>query len=128
MRDKKVITTANAPKAIGPYAQAILVDGWLYLSGQIALDPVSNNVKGERIGEQTRQVLNNLKAVIEAAGGTLADVVKTTVYLKDFNDFALMNEVYQQYFKTDPPARATVEVARLPKDVKVEIDAVARIT
>ncbi len=95
MKDKKIITTANAPKAIGPYAQAILVDGWLYLSGQIALDPVSNNVKGERIDEQTRQVLNNLKAVIEAAGGTLADVVKTTVYLKDFRDFALMNEVYQ---------------------------------
>ncbi len=127
MKDKKIITTANAPKAIGPYAQAMLVDGWLYLSGQIALDPVSNNVKGEHIGEQTEQVLNNLKAVVEAAGGTLADVVKTTVYLKDFKEFALMNEVYQQYFKTDPPARATVEVARLPKDVKIEIDAVARI-
>ena len=127
MTAKKIIATTQAPRAIGPYSQAVLADGWLYLSGQIALDPVTNSIKGDTVDEQTGQVLDNLKAVIRAAGGTLDNVVKTTVYLKDFNDFATMNQVYSRYFKNDPPARATVEVTRLPKEVKVEIDAVARI-
>ncbi len=125
--NKNIINTPSAPKAIGPYSQAVLADGWLYVSGQIPLDPVSNNIVSDDIKQQTRQVLDNIKAIVASAGGTLDNIVKTTVYMQDLSEFPLMNEVYQQYFTTNPPARATVEVAKLPKNVKIEIDAVARI-
>ena len=124
---KKIINTANAPKAIGPYSQAILVDGWLYTSGQIPINPVSNEMSQGDIKEQAKRVLDNLKAVLENAGGTFDNVVKTTVYLKDLNDFIAMNEVYTQYFSKLPPARSTIQVAKLPKDSKIEIEVVAKI-
>lgn len=127
MADKKIITTTQAPKAIGPYSQATLVDGWLFVSGQIPIDPASNKLISGDIVQQTKQALENLKAIIQDAGGRLENVVKTTVYLKDMNEFPAMNEVYAQYFPKDPPARVTVEVSRLPKDVKIEIDAIAII-
>ncbi len=122
---KQVIATEGAPKAIGPYSQAIASRGLVFVSGQIPLDPASGTLVTGGIAEQTAQVLENVKAVLAAAGAGLADVVKTTVYLKDLSQFAAMNEVYGKYFGEKPPARATVEVARLPRDVMVEIDAVA---
>ena len=127
MSDKKIINTNLAPKAIGPYSQAVLKDGWLFVSGQIPINPETNELVAGDIARQTEQVLNNLKGVIEAAGGQLSDVIKTTVYLKDMNEFGGLNEVYGRYFSGNPPARATIEAARLPKDVKVEIDAIAII-
>ncbi len=122
-----VVHSDGAPKAIGPYSQAIEADGWLFLSGQIAIDPATGQVVDGGVEAQTERVIKNLEAVLVAAGGTLASVVKTTVYLKDLDDFARMNETYARFFKDHPPARATVEVSRLPRDVRVEIDAVARL-
>jgi 2-iminobutanoate/2-iminopropanoate deaminase len=123
---KQVISTPNAPEAIGPYSQAIRAGNMLFLAGQIAIDPKTKQLmKDASIEDQTRLVLENLKAVLEADGLTMDHVVSTTVFLKDLNEFGKMNEVYATYFKSAPPARATVEVARLPRDVKVEIAAIA---
>ena len=123
---KQVISTPNAPEAIGPYSQAIKAGNMVFLAGQIPIDPKSKQLMASAsIEDQTRLVLDNLKAVLEADGLTMDHVVSTSVFLKDLNEFANMNEVYGTYFKTAPPARATVEVARLPRDVKVEISAIA---
>ncbi|MBI2921172.1 MAG: RidA family protein [Planctomycetes bacterium] len=123
---RKIVATDGAPKAIGPYSQAVVMDGWVFASGQIAIDPATGNVVVGDVAVQTRRVLDNLKAVLSAAGSGLDRVAKTTVFLRDMNDFAAMNAVYAEYFPKDPPARATVQAARLPKDVAVEIDLVAR--
>jgi 2-iminobutanoate/2-iminopropanoate deaminase len=122
---KKVIATGQAPKAIGPYSQAVVVNGVAYLSGQIPIDPATGQLAEDDITIQTARVLENVKAVLEACGASLAHVVKTTVFLHDMNEFGRMNEVYAQYFKESPPARSTVQAARLPRDVRVEIDAIA---
>jgi 2-iminobutanoate/2-iminopropanoate deaminase len=122
------VRSASAPAAIGPYAQAIVADGWIFASGQIALDPATGSVVAGGVAAQTDRVLENLGAVLTAAGGGLDTVVKTTVYLADLEDFPVMNEVYARRFGSHRPARATVEVSRLPRDVAVEIDAVARVT
>ena len=122
---KQNIATGNAPKAIGPYSQAIVVNGVAYLSGQIPLDPATNQLIEGGIEQQTERVLENLKAVLEACGASLGSVVKTTVFLRDMGEFPKMNEVYSRYFSTDPPARSTVQAARLPRDVGVEIDCIA---
>ena len=124
---KKIISTERAPKAIGPYSQAVISNGWAFLSGQIPLDPATNQIIEGGIAAQTERVLENLKSVLEAAGSSLERVVKTTVYLKDMGEFAKMNEVYGRYFTSNPPARATVEAARLPRDVGVEIDCIASV-
>ncbi len=124
---KKIISTSDAPAAIGPYSQATVIHGFAFLSGQIPLDPATGEIVAGGIEEQTVRVLRNLKAVLEASGSSLASVVKTTVYLKDMSEFAAMNAVYARYFTDNPPARATVEVARLPKDVRVEIDCIAAV-
>ncbi|HEY7180018.1 MAG TPA: RidA family protein [Blastocatellia bacterium] len=119
------IQTDRAPQAIGPYSQAIKANGFIFASGQIPLDPVTMKIVEGGVEEQTERVLDNLKAVLESAGSSLDRVVKTTVYLADMSEFAAMNEIYARYFGSTKPARATVQVARLPRDVKVEIDAVA---
>ena len=119
------IKTDKAPKAIGPYSQAIVANGFVFASGQIPIDPATGELNTGTIEEQTRQVLKNLTAVLEAAGTSLHKVVKATVFLQDMNDFTRMNAVYGEFFKPPYPARAAVQVARLPKDVKVEIEAVA---
>ena len=127
---KTVIATESAPAAIGPYSQAIRVGSLVFTAGQIALDPVTQNVVASGITEQTTRVMENLKAILEAAGSSLAKTVKATVFLKDFNDFAAMNAVYGAYLAPDgvvPPARSTVQVSRLPKDVLVEIELVAEV-
>ena len=120
-----VVATDEAPKAIGPYSQAVEVNGVIYTAGQVALDPKSGDLVGQTAAEQTEQVLKNLGAVLAAAGASLQDVVKTTVYLADMGEFAAMNEVYARHFGRHKPARSTVQAARLPKDARVEIDAVA---
>ena len=120
-----VVATDQAPKAIGPYSQAMEVNGVIYTAGQVALDPQSGQLVGATAAEQTEQVLKNLAAVLGAAGSSLQDVVKTTVYLADMNDFAAMNEVYTKHFGKHKPARSTVQAARLPRDARVEIDAIA---
>ena len=122
---KEVVLTARGPKPIGPYSQAIKANGLVFVSGQIALDPQSGEFVGADVRQQTERVLENLKAILEAAGTSLKHVVKTTVFLKDMNDFPAMNEAYAKYFSTTPPARSTVQAARLPKDALVEIDVVA---
>lgn len=123
---KTVIATPNAPEAIGPYSQAIKAGNTVFLAGQIPIDPKTKQLmKDASIEDQTKLVLDNLKAVLEADGLTMDHVVSTSVFMKDLNEFGKMNEVYATYFKTAPPARATVEVARLPRDVKVEIGAIA---
>ncbi len=122
---KKSVATEKAPKAIGPYSQAIVHNGMAYLSGQIPLDPATNQLVEGDIAIQTTRVLDNLSAVLTACGASLESVVKTTVYIKDMGEFARMNEVYGKYFAANPPARSTVEAARLPRDVRVEIDAIA---
>lgn len=127
MSDFTFVKTDQAPGAIGPYSQAVAVDGWLYCSGQIPLDPASGDLVGGDIGAQTDQVLKNLAAVLAAGGGSLSNIVKTTVFLEDMGDFAGMNEVYARHFGDHRPARAAVAVRTLPKNVKVEIEAVARI-
>jgi 2-iminobutanoate/2-iminopropanoate deaminase len=127
---KAVVATAKAPAAIGPYSQAIRVGNLVFTAGQVALDPVTQLVVAAGIAEQTTRVLENLKAILEASGSSLAQAVKATVFLKDFNDFAAMNEVYAAYLAPQgmaPPARTTVEVSRLPKDVLVEIDLIAEV-
>jgi len=124
---KNVISTEQAPKAIGPYSQAVISNGFAFLSGQIPLDPATNQLIEGGIAAQTERVLENLKSVLEAAGSSLDRVVKTTVYLKDMGEFAKMNEVYGRYFTSNAPARATVQAARLPRDVAVEIDCIAAV-
>ncbi len=121
-----IVTTDDAPKAIGPYSQAVIVDGMVYTAGQIPLDPKSGEIVGRTTAEQTEQVLKNLAAILAAAGAELGTVVKTTVYLVDLADFPAMNEVYARHFKNHKPARSTVQAAALPKNVRVEIDAIAR--
>ena len=121
----KIISTPNAPAAIGPYSQGVGSQGFAFLSGQIPLDPATGQVIDGDIAAQTERVIENLKGVLESVGWSLAHVVKTTVYLKDMGEFARMNEVYARYFPENPPARSTVEVARLPRDVRVEIDCIA---
>ena len=122
---RQAISSAGAPKAIGPYSQAIRAGQLLFLSGQVPLDPATDQLVGGDIAAQTRRVMENLGAVLSAAGLSFADVVRTTIFLADINDFAAVNEVYGGYFSAPAPARATVQVARLPKDARVEIDAVA---
>jgi len=122
---KKIISTPNAPKAIGPYSQAIEINGLVYTSGQIPIDPQTGEIVGGNITEQSLRVIKNLEAVLNAAESNLGQIVKTTCFLKSMNDFASFNEVYARFFTTDFPARSTVEVARLPKDVLIEIEAIA---
>lgn len=124
---KKVIQTDKAPKAIGPYSQAIRTDSLIYTAGQIALDPATGELVSGAVEEQTRQVLTNLRNVLEAAGSSLEHVVKTTVFLKDMNDFPKMNSIYAEFFGENPPARSTVAVAGLPKGGLVEVEAVALV-
>jgi len=124
---KKIILTPKAPAAIGPYSQAVVYGNTVYCSGQLPLNPETMEIVGETAAEQTKQVLENLKAVLEAAGSTLEKVLKCTIFVKDLNDFASINEVYGSYFPENPPARATVEVSRLPKDALVEIECVAHL-
>ena len=122
---KGVIATEKAPKALGPYSQAISANGLIFCSGQVAIDPATNSVIHGDVAAQTERVLKNLTAVLEAAGSSFDKVVKTTVFLKSMGDFAAMNEVYGRFFTANAPARSTVEVSRLPKDVLVEIDVIA---
>ena len=123
-----IIRTTQAPEAIGPYSQAVVAGNLVFCSGQIPLDPATMTLVGQTAAEQTAQVLTNLSEVLKAADSGLEKVVKTTVFLSDMNDFAEMNEVYAKFFGDHKPARATVEVARLPKDVKVEIDCIGKIS
>ncbi|HXE76563.1 MAG TPA: RidA family protein [Candidatus Xenobia bacterium] len=122
---KQAISTDKAPGAIGPYSQCIKANGFLFLSGQVALDPASGKLVAADIRAQSERVLENLRAVLEAAGSSMEKVVRTTVFLADLHDFNAMNEVYARYFPADPPARSTVQAARLPRDAKVEIDVIA---
>jgi 2-iminobutanoate/2-iminopropanoate deaminase len=122
---REIIKTEGAPAAIGPYSQAVRANGFIFASGQIPLDPQTGEFVGGGVAEQTEQVMRNLRAVLEAAGSGLDRIVKTTVFLADMNDFAAMNEVYGRYFTENPPARATVQAARLPRDARVEIEAIA---
>jgi len=122
---REVITAHKAPRPVAPYSSAIRQNGFVFVSGQIPADPQTGELVNGSIEEQTTRVLENVSAVLEGAGLTLADVVKTTVFLKDMNNFARMNETYGKFFPTDPPARTTVEVARLPRDVGIEIEAIA---
>ena len=123
----ETVATDRGPKAIGPYSQAVRSNGFVFLSGQIPLDPKTQQIVEGDVAKQTERVLENLKAVVEAAGSSLQHVVKTTVFLADMNDFAAMNEVYGRYFVNHPPARSTVEVSRLPRNVRVEIDLIAQL-
>jgi 2-iminobutanoate/2-iminopropanoate deaminase len=125
---RKSVHTDRAPSAIGPYSQAVVANGMVFCSGQIALDPGTGQLVGDDARAQTQRVMENLRAVLEAAGASLASVVKTTIYLKSLGDFGVVNEVYGGFFAAEPPARATVEVARLPRDALVEIDAIALVT
>jgi 2-iminobutanoate/2-iminopropanoate deaminase len=123
----ETVATDRGPKAIGPYSQGIKANGFVFLSGQIALDPQTQQIVEGDVARQTERVLENLKGIVEAAGSSIQRVVKTTVFLADINDFAAMNEVYARYFTAYPPARSTVGVARLPRDVRVEIDLIALV-
>lgn len=125
MTKKEIIKTDNAPAAIGPYSQGTIAGNLIFVSGQIPFDPIAGKMIKGTIAEQTEQSLNNVKAVLEAGGASLEDVVKCTVFLKDMDTFSEMNTKYAEFFKENPPARAAVEVARLPKDVGVEIEAIA---
>jgi 2-iminobutanoate/2-iminopropanoate deaminase len=127
MSDFSFIKTDQAPGAIGPYSQAVAVDGWVFCSGQIPIDPATGDLVGGNIAAQTDQVLKNVAAVLAAAGGALSNVVKTTVFLADMGGFAAMNEVYARHFGDHRPARAAVAVRTLPKNVSVEIEAIARL-
>lgn len=127
MAVKKIISTDAAPKAIGPYSQAVQAGNLLFISGQLPADPKTGNIVSGDIKTQTKQSIENIKGILAAAGGSLGSVVKTTVFLKSMDNFAEMNQVYQQYFTGDAPARSTVEVARLPKDALIEIESVAII-
>jgi 2-iminobutanoate/2-iminopropanoate deaminase len=122
---REVISTKDGPQAIGPYSQAIKANGFLFVSGQVAIDPATQQVISGEVAAQTERVMKNLSAILEAAGSGLEKVVRSTVFLKNMGDFAAMNGVYGRYFASAPPARSTVEVARLPKDMLVEIDVIA---
>ena len=122
---KNVISTSQAPAALGPYSQAVCWGDLIFVSGQIPIDPLTSQVVGDDVAVQTERVLKNLAAILEAAGANLGQVLKATVYLRDLNDFGKMNEVYARFFSEHPPARATVQVARLPRDVSVEIEVIA---
>jgi 2-iminobutanoate/2-iminopropanoate deaminase len=124
---REIVLTDRGPKPIGPYSQAIKVNGLLFVSGQVAIDPKTNEFVGGGIELQTERTLENVKGIVEAAGSKLGHVIKTTVFLKNMSDFAAMNEIYARYFSTTPPARSTVEVARLPKDALVEMEVIATI-
>lgn len=124
---KNVVTTDRGPKPIGPYSQAIRANGFIFVSGQVALDPKTGEMVAGDIAKQTERTLENLKAIVEASGTQLNHVVKATVYLKNMDDFAAMNEVYARYFTLSPPARSTVQAVRLPKDALVEIDVIAAL-
>jgi 2-iminobutanoate/2-iminopropanoate deaminase len=128
MGEIRSVQTDNAPAAIGPYSQGMCVGDLVFTAGQIPLDPATMQLVEGDIGAQTERVMLNLQGILEAAGASLASVVKTTVFLQDMNDFAAMNEVYATHFGTHKPARSTVQAARLPRDVRVEIEAIARIT
>lgn len=121
----RIVSTDRAPKAIGPYSQAVISNGFVFVSGQVPLDPATGQIVAGGIAEQTARVFENIKNVLEAAGSSLEQAVKTTVYLKDMGEFAQMNEAYGRYFPANPPARATIEAARLPRDVRIEIDCIA---
>ncbi len=125
MNQKQVIATNDAPKAIGPYSQAIRANGFIFVSGQTPIDPATQQLISGTVGEQTERVLRNIEAILKQAGSSMAKIVRCGVFLKDMNDFAAMNEVYATFFPTDPPARSTIQAARLPKDCQVEIDAIA---
>jgi 2-iminobutanoate/2-iminopropanoate deaminase len=125
---REIISTEHAPKAIGPYSQAVVLNGIAYLSGQIPNDPATGQLVEGDIAAQTERVLQNLKAVLEACGASIESVLKVSVFLKDMADFPKMNEVYARYFTLNPPARSTVQAARLPRDVSVEIDAIAAVS
>lgn len=122
---KEIISTEQAPRAIGPYSQAVRVGNLVFASGQIPIDPATGNFVAGGVAEQTEQVMKNLTAVLKAAGLGLGQIVKTTVFLADMEDFSAMNEVYARFFRENPPARATVQAARLPRDARVEIEAIA---
>jgi 2-iminobutanoate/2-iminopropanoate deaminase len=122
---KEIVHTDRGPKPIGPYSQAVKANGFLYLAGQVALDPKTGELTGSDIRQQTERTLENVKGILEAAGSNLHHVVKTTVFLKDLNDFAAMNEVYGRFFNAAPPARSTVQASRLPKDALLEIEVIA---
>ena len=122
---KDIVLTDRGPKPIGPYSQAVKSNGFVFVSGQVGLDPATGQFVAGGVQEQTTRVMENLKAILEAAGASFSHVVKTTVFLKDMNDFTAMNEVYAKYFTAAPPARSTVQAARLPKDAMVEIDVIA---
>jgi 2-iminobutanoate/2-iminopropanoate deaminase len=125
---KKIVSTKNAPSAIGPYSQAVIAGHLVFTSGQIALSPENGELVNGTIAEEVHQVMRNIEAVLLAAGSSLSEIVKTSIFLKDMNSFAEVNELYASYFKTDYPARETVEVARLPKDVRVEISVIATVS
>jgi 2-iminobutanoate/2-iminopropanoate deaminase len=122
---KEIITAEKGPKAIGPYSQAVKANGFIFTAGQVALDPATGQMAQGGVAAETARVLENLKAVVEAAGSSLGQAVKVTVYLKDMSDFAAMNEVYARYFPKNPPARSTIEAVRLPREARVEMDLVA---
>jgi 2-iminobutanoate/2-iminopropanoate deaminase len=124
---REVISTPNAPQAIGPYSQAIRANGFIFVSGQIPVDPATQKIIEGGVAQQTEQVIRNLEAILKAAGSSLEKVVRTGVFLKDMGEFAAMNDIYERFFPQSAPARSTVEVARLPKDVRVEIDAIALV-
>jgi 2-iminobutanoate/2-iminopropanoate deaminase len=125
MSQRQVIATNGAPKAIGPYSQAIRANGFIFVSGQTPIDPATQQLISGTVGEQTERVLRNVEAILQQAGSSMAKIVRCGVFLKDMNDFAAMNEVYAKFFPGDPPARSTIQAARLPKDCQVEIDAIA---
>ena len=128
MSKKSVVSSKNAPSAIGPYSQAIRAGDLLFVSGQIPIDPATGKlIEDVTIQTQTRRVMENVLAIVRAAGGSAENIVRTTVFLRNMNDFAEMNSVYGEYFKTDPPARSTIQAARLPRDVAIEIDCIAVI-
>lgn len=124
---KKIISTDRAPKAIGPYSQAVISNGFAFLSGQIPLDPATNQLIDGDITAQTERVFENIKGLLAACGSSLGQVVKTTVFIKDMGEFSKMNEVYARYFPENPPSRSTIEAARLPRDVRIEIECIALV-
>jgi 2-iminobutanoate/2-iminopropanoate deaminase len=124
---KEIVLTDRGPKPIGPYSQGVRANGFLFISGQVSFDPATSEMTGTDAAQQTQRVMENIKAILEAAASNFHHVVKTTVFLKDMNDFVAMNEVYGRYFTAAPPARSTVQVARLPKDALVEIEVIAAL-